>query len=101
MEDYEETVHIFQIRSKITYIVTDNDANMKSAFSFPGFSYVFDNDDMFWFWRLIRRRDLDADNMDKKSDLYEDLPTEQNSCFAHTLQLLDSLFKLDWWKDEE
>lgn len=40
MEEYEETVQIFDIHTKTTNFVTDNDANVISGFSFPGFSDI-------------------------------------------------------------
>ena len=77
---YEESLTHYGLSDKVSYVITDNAANMKSAFkaSFPtgdGTSEMtLDDIDEEMTW---------VDNTDTSVEIIE---TERLACFAHTLQ---------------
>ena len=78
LDKYEEVMLYYQISDKVSYIVTDNAANMKKAFntSFPldqpNTDDSTDSDDLWHPDNLIE---------------YVDTERERIACFAHSLQL--------------
>ena len=73
----------FGIGDKVSYVITDNASNMKSAFSvkFPSESNSASNSAEE---HPCGNEDLMEDNTDDSVDLIE---TERIACFAHSLQL--------------
>lgn len=85
MQEFEEIKKCFNLDSKITNIITDNASNMISAFSLPGFTELVSSS--------VPDSDIndDADveiNTETDPELYQVLPSDHSSCFAHTLQLV-------------
>ena len=85
MQEYEEIRQHFNISSKVTNIITDNASNMISAFSLAGFGQIVTSS-------VADCDDSDSDDLDTNTEtdpgLYEVLPADHSSCFAHTLQLV-------------
>lgn len=73
---YEEVVRLYDVSEKISYIVTDNASNMKSAFAvtFPiGEPEDPSEDEAVW--------------LECEDDSVDGIVTTRISCFAHSLQL--------------
>ncbi len=79
-QKYEEVLDCFGIRQKIASVTTDNASNMIRAFSLPGLEDNTNEDDS------------EDDEMDLQAsatgDTLDHLPTEHDTCFAHSLQLV-------------
>ena len=93
-QQFHETVSAFDIASKITNIVTDNAANMVKAFKvdLPGYTCVAMESDISDDTDISDDDDDDTsdDMSDSKIDpaVFDHLPAERDSCFAHTSQLV-------------
>ena len=97
-QQFHETVSAFDIASKIMNIVTDNAANMVKAFKVnpPGYTCVAMESDISD--DTDSSDDDDDDDDDDTSDdicdspidpaVFNHLPAERDSCFAHTSQLV-------------
>ncbi|XP_041371558.1 zinc finger BED domain-containing protein 4-like [Gigantopelta aegis] len=80
---YTDTLQLFNINNKVSYIITDNATHTTQAFSLPGFDAgpapVNDSD--------TPHSDTITAAAEFGEDVFEFLPQHQ-PCFAHTLQLV-------------
>ena len=81
---FEETLTVFDISTKVSHVVSDSASNMRSAFSLPGYVQETVED-------LVGDDLSDNEDSEIETDIVENifafLP-EHDPCFAHTLQLV-------------
>ena len=85
-DKFQEIIALFEIRNKISAIITDNAYNMVNAFSLPGFDTLQQESD-----QSDSEEDIDNSGdpfFDLEVDLLALLLPIRKSCFAHTLQLV-------------
>ena len=85
-DKYEEVMNYYDISNKVSFIVTDNAANMKAAFkvAFPGVEVLAASEEDTSAEDHDADLDLFHENQDSSIDSIEG---ERISCFAHSLQL--------------
>lgn len=84
-DEYETTMELFKITSKVKHVITDHASNMMKAFNLPGYERneeMEEDDDT-----NIDEEDIDFTSIDDYNDSL-DLPVEHHGCFAHALQLI-------------
>ena len=84
-DEYETTMELFKITSKVKHVITDHASNMMKAFNLPGYEHneeMEEDDDT-----NIDEEDIDFTSIDDYNDSL-DLPVEHHGCFAHALQLI-------------
>ena len=93
LQEYEETMALFDIALNVVHIITDNASNMKKAFSLPGFasdvekkSNDSEDEDQDESGDTEGPSDC-ADAIDETLAMVNSLPIH-HGCFAHTLQLV-------------
>ena len=81
---FEETLTVFDISTKVSHVVSDSASNMRSAISLPGYVQETVED-------LVGDDISDNEDSEIETDIVENifafLP-EHDPCFAHTLQLV-------------
>ena len=81
---FEETLTVFDISTKVSHVVSDSASNVRSAFSLPGYVQEPVED-------LVGDDISDNEDSEIETDIVENifafLP-EHDPCFAHTLQLV-------------
>ena len=78
-QEYESIMETFETSSKVKHVITDNTSNMLKAFYLP------------WYEKETCEEEDDKGDIDSTSvdgTIFEVLPVEHHSCFAHALQLV-------------
>ena len=86
---FEQALEEFEIKDKVSYVVTDNAANMRAAFKtrFPCVETEADDDQLGEVDDDIFQGLSEADELDIQAAV-ENTTRQRISCFAHSLQLV-------------